>query len=147
MKEPITADTQYHDLMAEGLSAAVKGADFEPRLAEITDFFKANPGKEEGFGYMVIESTDVGLTLGQIAEQVSPVQVDEFVDGMFRAQFTKLDVTQTGVFDGMTDQEIDNLTKAVVGAIEFACGDPSLTAGKDPDELPRTPVRKPGGPR
>lgn len=145
MNAPITGDTTYHSLAAEALLAAMRGEDFEPRLAQVEAFFQANAGSDVAEFFM-IEPTDRDLTIGQVAELVARDDVPHFIDTMFRKQFTAPSAHERQAIAAIGAEALERMARVLVANMQFSYGDASLIEGQDVNAMPRTPVRK-SGPR
>lgn len=75
----ITSDTPYHQFIAQMALKQARDEDISYEMQQARAVV-GEAAQANGMGYMVIETTDVGITLGFVASHLSP----DLVDGFFR---------------------------------------------------------------
>lgn len=149
MTQTITPDTQFHDAMAELLAKRISGQDADDLLGQLETFFAEHGQRHDCCEYMRVEIGDVGLTLGQIAEQVHPSQSADFVDGVFRQMIKQppADVPLIDTNGGeISEAMLLEIAKRAVSHMEFSWGDEeTLRVALENGDVERPAIRR--GPR
>lgn len=86
MTSEFSASSLYHDVLIHLIEDRLADRDIQPALGALKDLMAVGAISETGNGYMKIETTDGWLTIGQLAAELRPDQVAEFVSEMIEKQ-------------------------------------------------------------